>query len=67
MPIASGATSDHVAFKFLKQHLRVKSFGGNSENAVRMQIYVAIIIHHNEPYGDVLHFLKDTSDAKWGL
>ena len=29
-------------FKFLKQHLRVKSFWGNSENAVRIQIYVAI-------------------------
>ena len=29
-------------FNFLKQHLRVKSFWGNSENAVRIQIYVAI-------------------------
>lgn len=29
-------------FKFLKQHFRVKSFWGNSENAVRIQIYVAI-------------------------
>ena len=107
-----------VFFKFLKQHLRVKSFWGNSENAVRVQIYVAIItyclvaiiesvlklnrdiyevmrtlvvlylwktisriylamlnttffikmtvswnwiLHHNEPYWDVLHFLRDTS------
>ena len=32
-------------FKFLKQHLRVKSFWGNSENAVRIQIYVAIITY----------------------
>ena len=32
-------------FKFLKQHLRVKSFWGNSENAVRIQIYVAIIAY----------------------
>lgn len=29
-------------FKFLKQHLKVKTFWGNSENAVRIQIYVAI-------------------------
>lgn len=34
-----------VFFKFLKQHLRVKSFWGNSENAVRIQIYVAIITY----------------------
>lgn len=32
-------------FKFLKQHLRVKSFWGNSEDAVRIQIYVAIITY----------------------
>lgn len=29
-------------FKFLKQHLRVKTFWGNSETAVRIQIYTAI-------------------------
>jgi hypothetical protein len=29
-------------FKFLKQHLRVTTFMGNSETAVRIQIYVAI-------------------------
>ena len=34
-----------VFFKFLKQHLRVKSFWGNSENAVRIQIYVAIVTY----------------------
>lgn len=34
-----------VFFKFLKQHLRVKPFWGNSENAVRIQIYVAIITY----------------------
>jgi hypothetical protein len=31
-----------LLFKFLKQHLRVKTFWGNSESAVRIQIYVAI-------------------------
>lgn len=32
-------------FKWIKQHLRVKSFWGESENAVRIQIHVAIIIY----------------------
>jgi transposase len=30
-------------FKWLKQHLRIKKFWGTSENAVKTQIYVAII------------------------
>jgi len=29
-------------FKWLKQHLKIKKFWGTSENAVRIQIYVAI-------------------------
>lgn len=29
-------------FKWIKQHLRVTTFCGNSENAVRIQIYVAV-------------------------
>lgn len=29
-------------FKWLKQHLRIKRFWGTSENAVRIQVYVAI-------------------------
>jgi hypothetical protein len=32
-------------FKWFKQHLRVKSFWGESENAVRIQIHVAIITY----------------------
>ena len=32
-------------FRLIKQHLRVKSFWGNTENAVRIQIYVAIITY----------------------
>src|SRR5690606_26044061 len=32
-------------FKWIKQHLRVKSFWGVSENAVRIQIHVAIITY----------------------
>jgi hypothetical protein len=30
-------------FKWIKQHLKIKSFWGSSENAVRIQIYCAII------------------------
>ena len=32
-------------FKWIKQHLRVKRFWGDSENAVRIQIHVAIITY----------------------
>lgn len=32
-------------FRWIKQHLRVTSFWGNTENAVRIQIYVAIITY----------------------
>ena len=32
-------------FKWIKQHLQVKSFWGDSENAVRIQIHVAIITY----------------------
>ena len=32
-------------FKWIKQHLKVKSFWGRSENAVRIQIYCAVITY----------------------
>lgn len=32
-------------FKWLKQHLRIKKFWGESENAVRIQIYTAIVAY----------------------
>lgn len=32
-------------FKWIKQHLKVKSFWGTTENAVRIQIYIAIITY----------------------
>lgn len=32
-------------FKWIKQHLKVKSFWGHSENAVRIQVYIAIITY----------------------
>jgi hypothetical protein len=41
-------------FKWIKQHLKIKRFWGTSENAVRIQIYCAIItyclvaiVHHD--------------------
>lgn len=35
--------SVELFFKWIKQHLRIKKFWGTSENAVRIQIYCAII------------------------
>jgi IS4 transposase len=32
-------------FKWIKQHLRIKKFYGNSENAVKSQIWIAISIY----------------------
>lgn len=32
-------------FKWIKQHLKIKTFWGSSENAVRIQIYTAIITY----------------------
>jgi len=32
-------------FKWIKQHLRIKSFFGNSENAVKSQIWIAISVY----------------------
>ena len=35
----------HNFFKWIKQHLHIKSFWGITENAVRIQIYTAIIAY----------------------
>ena len=32
-------------FKWIKQHLKIKSFWGQNENAVKIQIWVAISIY----------------------
>ena len=37
--------SIELFFKWIKQHLKVKSFWGYSENAVRIQIYTAMIAY----------------------
>ena len=37
--------ASHKLFKWIKQHLQVKRFWGESDNAVRIQIHVAIITY----------------------
>lgn len=37
--------SIEIFFKWIKQHLRIKEFYGTSENAVKIQIYSAIIAY----------------------
>ena len=41
----SNRWSVELFFKWLKQHLKIKKFWGTSENAVRIQIYCAIITY----------------------
>ena len=49
--LPEGVVSDVIGwsvelfFKWIKQHLRIKKFWGTSENAVRIQIYCAIITY----------------------
>jgi len=37
--------SVEIFFKWMKEHMRIKSFWGNTESAVRIQVYVAIITY----------------------
>lgn len=37
--------SIELFFKWIKQHLKIKKFWGTSENAVRIQLYCAIITY----------------------
>ena len=48
--------SVELFFKWIKQHLRIKKFWGTSENAVRIQIYCAIITYC--PVAIVQHDMK---------
>jgi len=50
-----------VFFKTLKQHLKVKTFVGTSENALRIQIWTALITLL------LLKFLHYLSKARWSL
>ena len=37
--------SSYLFFKWIKQHLRIKSFFGTSENAVKNQIWIAVSVY----------------------
>jgi len=50
-----------LLFKALKQHLRIKTFVGTSENAVQVQIWIALIAML------LLKFLQLTSTWPWSL
>lgn len=50
-----------VFFKTLKQHLKVKTFIGTSENALRIQIWTALIALL------FLKYLHHLSKANWSL
>ena len=36
---------DELFFKWVKQHLRIKTFYGTSENAVKSQLWIAISVY----------------------
>lgn len=50
-----------IFFKELKQHLKIKSFVGTSENAVRIQIWTALITLL------ILKYLKEIGKYNWCL
>lgn len=50
-----------IFFKTLKQNLKIKSFVGTSENAIRIQIWTALIALL------LLKWLHHISEAKWSL
>ena len=43
--VSSGVLPSKIETEFYKQHLKIKKFQGVSENAVRIQIYSAIITY----------------------
>lgn len=50
-----------VFFKHIKQHLKIKSFVGTSENAVKIQLWTVLIAVL------LLKFLKEKARYKWYL
>ena len=57
-------------FKWLKQHLKIKKFWGETENAVRIQIYTAITAYWHDGYcaekdGSRTVNLRDASACKY--
>ena len=43
--VSSGVLPSKIETEFYKKHLKIKKFQGMSENAVRIQIYSAIITY----------------------
>ena len=60
-PETVGGVSKTLAFKALKQNLRIKTFVGTSANAVRIQIWTALIAIL------LLKILKFKSTFGWAL
>ncbi|MGE3557702.1 MAG: transposase [Nitrospira sp.] len=50
-----------LLFKALKQHLKIQTFVGTSENAVQVEIWIALIAIL------LLKFLQPTSTWPWSL
>src|SRR6266852_882700 len=44
-PLYKSRWKVELFFKWIKQHLRIKAFYGNSENAVKTQIWIAIAVY----------------------
>ena len=44
-PVSRQSFTRRTFFRFIKQNLKIKSFIGNSENAVLFQVYVALIAY----------------------
>src|ERR1035437_5376297 len=43
--IENNVNSHKLFFKWIKQHLRIKHFYGNSDNAVKTQIWIAVCVY----------------------
>jgi IS4 transposase len=43
--LGEGVVEVELFFKWIKQHLRIKSFFGTSENAVKTQVWIAVSVY----------------------
>ena len=53
--------SIELFFKWIKQHLKMQTFWGHSENAVRTQLYIAIIAYLNVALFKEAHKIKHSN------
>jgi hypothetical protein len=54
----------HKFFKWIKQHLKIKSFCGTTENAVRIQIFSALIAYNLRNITDFGHIVSRQNTCK---